>query len=229
MVAGDFQGSTTGLEVAVAVDDGGGSQSFIDVVPISSSGVWGNGVIYYAGADSGPTPTPGNIVAADLNGAGKPSITLSNYAGQVVVLLADPDSNQFLPVEYVNTGSSGPIGMLAVEPFMSHVANPSYRGPTSDPSTLVLNSAAGTWTRTYPDGTAIQFNSSGQETSENDRNGNTIHYAYVSTGPAAGALASITDPVGLITTLAYNSSGISARVKDPASRLRPLPWTRTAI
>ena len=85
--------------------------------------------------------------------------------------------------------------MLAVAPFMGTAATVVYRGPTSDPSTLVQNDD-GSWTRTYPDGTVIQFNSSGQETSESDRNGNTFTYAYVTSGAATGALATITDPVG---------------------------------
>ena len=59
-----------------------------------------------------------------------------------------------------------PIGMLAAAPFMG-TRPAGYSGPTSDPSTLVQNTG-GTWTRTYPDGTVIQFNSSGQETSETD-------------------------------------------------------------
>ena len=117
--------------------------------------------------------------------------------GQIQVLLADPASNQFLPVETVHAGVvEQRIGMLAVAPFMGTAATVVYRGPTSDPSTLVQNSD-GSWTRTYPDGTVIQFNSSGQETSESDRNGNTFTYAYVTSGAAAGALATITDPVGL--------------------------------
>ena len=58
--------------------------------------------------------------------------------------------------------------------------------PHQRPSTLVQNED-GSWTRTYPDGTVIQFNSSGQETSETDRNGNTFTYAYVASGAAAGA------------------------------------------
>jgi len=92
-----------------------------------------------------------------------------------------------------------------------------YRGPTSDPSTLVQNDG-GTWTRTYPDGTVIQFSSAGRETSESDVNGNTFTYAYVASGAAAGALATITDPVGLVTTLAYNSGYIST-ITDPADRV----------
>ena len=107
-------------------------------------------------------------------------------------------------------------------PFMGTAAAVVYRGPTSDPSTLVQNED-GSWTRTYPDGTVIQFNSSGQETSETDRNGNTFTYAYVTSGAAAGALATITDPVGLITTLAYNESAISAR--SPTRPIRVTTFT----
>src|SRR5262249_54538461 len=87
-----------------------------------------------------------------------------------------------------------------------------------DTSSLVHN-ANGTWTRSYPDGTVIQFNSSGQETSETDRNGNTTSYSYVASGAAAGALQTVTDPVGLVTTLAYDVNGHLHTITDPASRV----------
>src|SRR5207249_3170639 len=48
---------------------------------------------------------------------------------------------------------------------------------TTDPSTLVKNTG-NTWTLTYPDGTVIQFDSSGKETSSTDRNGNATVYSY---------------------------------------------------
>ncbi len=116
----------------------------------------------------------GNIVAADLNGVGAPSIALTNGTGDIYVLLADPDSNQFLPLEAIAASGSGTLnGPIAVAPFTGNVATPSYRGPTSDPS-KVVNNSNGTWTRTFPDGTVVQFNSSGQETSEADRNANTF-------------------------------------------------------
>jgi RHS repeat-associated protein len=225
LVAGAFQGPSMGLEVAVPVTNGGGFNSYLDIVPLSTSGNWGAGVIHYVGEYILPPNTvtstqAGNIVTADLNGAGKPSIALVNSGtGQIQVLLADAASNQFLPVETITaSSSSSAIGMLAVAPFMGHAATITYQGPTSDPSTLVHN-ANGTWTRTYADGTVIQFNSSGQETSEADRNGNTYHFGYVASGTATGALATITDPVGLVTTLAYNSSGFVSTVTDPANRL----------
>ena len=213
-----------GLEVAVPVTDGGGGTCYVDIVPLSTSGTWGDGVIHYVGAYDGPIrrrrPEPGNIVAADFNGAGKPSIALDRSGtGQIEVLLADLASNQFLPVETVQRlVVEQPSACSPWRPSWAHAATVVYRGPTSDPSTLVHNSN-GTWTRTYPDGTVIQFNSSGQETSESDRNGNTFTYAYVTSGAAAGALATITDPVGLITTLTYNSSGYLSTITDPADRV----------
>jgi RHS repeat-associated protein len=97
-------------------------------------------------------------------------------------------------------------------------ASGQYVGPPGDTSTLVQNSG-GTWTRTYPDGTVLQYDAAGRETSEADRNGNTTSYAYVAGGAAAGALSTITDPVGRVTTLAYDSSGKLATVTDPAGRV----------
>jgi YD repeat-containing protein len=225
LVAGDFQGPSIGLEVAVPLSNGtGGTNSYLDVVPLSTSGTWGNGVIHnidtYADPSFGTSTQAGNIVAADFNGAGYTGIALANSGtGQIEILMADIGSNQFLPVETIDaSSSSSAIGMLAAAPFMEHAAAVTYNGPTSDPSALLHNSN-GTWTRTYPDGTVIQFNSSGQETSESDVDGNTFTYTYVTSGAAAGALAKMTDPVGLATTLTYNSSGYISTITDPADRV----------
>ncbi len=218
LVTGEFNGPDAGLEVAVPITDGGDDKVFIDIVPLSIGGAWGMGVIRYVADEPSPTTTqPGNIVAADLNGTGKPSIALTDGdEGEIVVLVADPDSNQMLPVELVSADDL--TGMLAVAPFDKHTATAGYRGPSSDPSTLMQNED-GTWTRSYPDGTVLQFNSSGQETSEADSNGNTTSYAYFTSGAASGALDTITDPVGLVTTLAYDSDGHLGTITDPAGRV----------
>ena len=69
-----------GLEVAVPVTNGDGDDAYLDIVPLSESATWGNGVVHYVGAFAGYYEfgfLPGTIVAADFNGAGKPSIALS--------------------------------------------------------------------------------------------------------------------------------------------------------
>ena len=221
IVAGDFNGPDAGLEVAVPISGGGENVSYLDVVPLAADGTWGNGVVQTIG-DYDTSAQPGNIVAADLNGAGKPSIALTNGdTGQIWVLLADPDSNQLLPVQQVSVASAGTsIGMLAVAPFDDQAATAGFRGPSNDPSTLVEN-WDDTWTRTYPDGTVIQFNTAGWETSEDDRNNNDTSYTYYTTDAAFGALHTITDPVGLVTTLTYATYGDFGTlwtISDPGGR-----------
>jgi RHS repeat-associated protein len=63
---------------------------------------------------------------------------------------------------------------------------------------------------TLPDQIKLHFNSSGQLTSEEDRNGNTLTMAYES-----GRLASITDGASRKITLTYNSEGRVESAKDP--------------
>ena len=120
------------------------STAIVDIVPLSSSGTWGGGVLHYVGSycrlDQRLRPS-GNIVAADLNGSGKPSIALVNSGtGQIEILLADPASNQFLPVEAIDASSTAAaIGMLAVAPFMGHRRDCGLPRPDQRPSTLVQN------------------------------------------------------------------------------------------
>ena len=88
-----------------------------------------------------------------------------------------------------------------------------YLSPAGDFSTLVKNADL-TYTRTLKDGTKINFNAEGLETSVVDRNGNTTSYVY----NADSTLSKITDPEGLKTTLTY-TNGLLSRVTDPESRV----------
>ena len=94
-----------------------------------------------------------------------------------------------------------------------------YTGDAVDTSTLVYSSTSETYTRTYVNGTVITFNSTGQETSVADRNGNTYSFAYLTSGPAAGALHTVTGPDGTITTLSFDSYGHLSSITDPAGRV----------
>jgi len=87
-----------------------------------------------------------------------------------------------------------------------------FAAPAGDFSILSEN-ADRTFTRTLKDGTKINFDSQGLQTSLVDRNGNTTTYDY----DGNGKLISITDPANLVTTLTYTGDILSS-VTDPANR-----------
>ena len=63
---------------------------------------------------------------------------------------------------------------------------------------------------TLPDQRLMRFNSTGQLTSESDRDGNTLSFAY-----GSGKLETITDAAGRKIKLAYNSEGLVSSAEDP--------------
>ena len=87
-----------------------------------------------------------------------------------------------------------------------------FVAPARDFSTLVKN-PDGAYTRTFKDGTKVNFNALGLQTSVIDRNTNTTIFAY----DGNGRLIAVTDPVGLVTTLTY-INGKLQRINDPAGR-----------
>ncbi len=113
-------------------------------------------------------------------------------------------------------------GMMLVNPdgtslYFANNGQGGYTTPAGDFSTLTLSN--GVYTRTMPDGTKINFNSSGQETSNVDRDGNTTTFGY-----SNGQLTTITDMNNQVTTLAY-SSGLLSSITDPANRTATLAYT----
>lgn len=96
--------------------------------------------------------------------------------------------------------------------YRSFTAAALFESPAGDFSTLVRNDDSG-FTRTYKDGSFMEFDSNGLQTSAVDAAGNATTYAY----DAQGRLTSITDPVGGVTVLAY-SGGRLQSVTDPASQ-----------
>ena len=103
---------------------------------------------------------------------------------------------------YLNNGSA-----VAFEPSYGSGAFVAANPLTQ--ATLVKES--GTYVFTSPDQTKLDFNSTGQLTSEADRNGNTTTMKYNS----EGQLESVSDPSGRKITFAYNSEGEVESVKDP--------------
>ncbi|MDA2924147.1 cadherin-like domain-containing protein, partial [Acidobacteria bacterium AH-259-L09] len=118
----------------------------------------------------------------------------TNFDGSLSVVTSDNELVLFTPQE-------------AAPPFVN------FDPPAGNFSTLVKN-PTGTFTRTLKDGTQINFDTAGRQTSQVDRNGNTTSFGY----DAGGRLTSITDPAGLITILAY-TGGLLSSVTDPAGKV----------
>lgn len=87
-----------------------------------------------------------------------------------------------------------------------------FVSPARDFSTLIRN-PDDTFTRSFKDGTRVNFDSQGLQTSVVDRNSNAMVYGY----DGNGRLITITDPVGLVTTLTYINNRLQ-KITDPAAR-----------
>jgi len=100
-----------------------------------------------------------------------------------------------------------------------------YTSATGDFSSLVYLDPSQTYERRYLNGLVQVFDSAGRQTQTHDRYGNTTSYTYIDASGSGQAfdLASITDPVGLITTLSYSSGKLSS-ITDPAGRTTTLTY-----
>jgi RHS repeat-associated protein len=92
--------------------------------------------------------------------------------------------------------------------------------PAGDFSTLAQNTGTGVYTRTMKDGTKINFDSTGKQTSVVDRNGTTLTFAY----NASNLLSTITDAYNQVTSFSYNAQNRVSTIQDPANRVVSLGY-----
>jgi YD repeat-containing protein len=227
IITGDFNGdkrpdlavlNTTSNTVSVLYGNGDGSFGTILSFPVGLN--------------------PVSLVSADLNGDGLPDLAVANHdSSGVSILLADATSG-FVPwngyfgvvrgpqaivagdfdqnnpnIDLVTANEGHQTVSVLINNAKAKFSSSNFVAPSGDYSKLLSN-LDGTFTRTMPDGTRINFDTQGKQTSVVDRNGNTTNYAYY---PASGNLSSITDPVGLVTSFAYTPTGLT--VTDPAGRV----------
>jgi len=88
-----------------------------------------------------------------------------------------------------------------------------YIDPLTDYTELTRNDD-GSYSRRYNDGTVLDYNAAGLQTSITDANGNATRYEYDS----EDRVTSITDPVGLVTTFTYGANGKLSRITYPDGR-----------
>lgn len=173
--------------------------------------------------------TPIGIITDNFNGDSNLDIATVNFnsrTNNTTILRGDGNGNFSAPITLASGGNATVIGTAdfngddtidivtigdQVSTFLGESSIPG--GPSGDFSTMVKNSDE-TFTRTMKDGTEINFNANGLHTSTVDRNGNTTTYSY----DLNEFLTTITDPVGLVTTLAYQN-GLLSTVVDPSGRI----------
>ncbi len=106
---------------------------------------------------------------------------------------------------YLNDLSSE--GGASVAAFASQ-----YQAPPGDFTQLRILSSGG-YERTYPDQTVVMFDELGRHISTTDSNGNTFLIDYAG---SSDLVTTIIDPMGIATTLDYDSGSKLQRISNPA-------------
>jgi RHS repeat-associated protein len=187
---------------------------------------------------------PGDLVQMALQ-ASATSRTTGRYPWQITVTANYPTQEQttYSGSVDVTKDASSPFGagwtpanveriwsvtggVILEEPggqslwFANGQQSGTFTTPAGDFSTLAQNTSTHVYTRTMPDGTQINFNSTGLQTSVTDRIGNTTTFSY----NGSNQLTTVTDMNNLVTTLAYNGSGLVSTITDPANRVTTLAY-----
>ena len=149
------------------------------------------------------------------------TLTTSTYSGTATVLnlSSSPfgDGWTLEGLEQITSASGGVIlnsGMAGASLWFSGSfgsGGGTYTDPAGEFSTLVQNSGGG-WTQTLTDGTQINFNSGGYETSVVQLDGLRTTFTY-----SSSKLTSIEDPYDNLVTFSY-SGGYLQTIADPAGR-----------
>jgi len=156
---------------------------------------------YYGGTTLGDTATTQLLINSQSRSAFGAGFDLAGYqrlykrgsaAGDVVITEGD--------------------GSIA---FYDSVAS-GYTRPAGAPAVRLVyqsgNPASSRYTRTYLDGSYLQFNDKGYLTKAADRYGTATTFAYY-TAPFDTLLSTVTDPMGKVITLCYNAGCTATNAK----------------
>ncbi len=203
-----FPGDGSGSYPARTTLDPGHVVISADVADVNGDGVED---IVASGADTVLNVSATSVLLSDRAGSFGPPLRITSLPDFGLSFPAQLDGDALADFAMANPGPNVDAAFVIV---LSIVQQPeAFLRPQGDFSTLTMNADA-TLTRRLKDGMRIEFDAAGRQTAEVDRKGNTRSYTY----DATGNLTSITDPVGLVTTLAYVGGRISTII-DPAGRV----------
>lgn len=206
--------ASVGTRVSVEVDrlanQGDGSGSLDPAVEIRNS----QGFVVFSNNDGGSDTPPGPgrnalIPSVELPATDTYTLVVSGSGGTIGPYEARITFGDL--TGGIEVGSSGGVD---IEPVVI--------SPPGEYSVLSIDADLGTITRRLKDGTFEHYNGEGRLRRIEDRNGNSIVYAY----DGDGRLQTLTDPVGRVTTLQYADAapagtcrGRLSEIIDPAGRI----------
>jgi len=105
-------------------------------------------------------------------------------------------------------------------PAYPHDDSVTYSSPQFDTSDFQFDGASTTYRRRFPDGSMQIFDAEGRQIQIKDLLDNTTIFAYTDGNGDGKAmeLSSVTDPVGLVTSMTYSANKLS-QITDPAGRI----------
>ena len=230
---GVFAFSTTAAGVGIPLaDDNSVLEDAVDVA-VTSTAIYiadAVGVIYELGASGLVPVTTSESILMPLGIAVDPlteDLLVLDYGEQRVVRL-NPSTGFVSPVFSNLSIAPNTFAGIDVSPDGTRIVisdrlndaiylfrfqtQDAYQASPGEVSTLTKN-PNGSFTRTFPDKSRIEYDALGRQVTEIDRNGNTTSLEYDS----QSRLVRVTDAVGQQTNIAYAGARISS-ITDPANR-----------
>ncbi|MDJ0944568.1 MAG: PKD domain-containing protein [Kiloniellales bacterium] len=140
-------------------------------------------------------------------------IGITALAGGQPRVLGDVDDDGLVDLFTTRASAADPDSAFSIHLNGAAATPLEFAAPAGDFSALVRNPDS-SFTRRLRNGTEINYDPEGLQSSIVDPNGNTTLYTH----DGDGRLLSITDPVGLATSFTY-AAGLLSSITDPANRV----------
>ncbi|MFH1492917.1 MAG: FG-GAP-like repeat-containing protein [Candidatus Omnitrophota bacterium] len=179
-----------------------------------------DGTTFSAQTDIIVGTNPGAIVTADFNGDTLPDLAVGSFADNNLSILLNNNGNGTFSIgEDVQVGTS-PSSLIAANFNGDYLEKRDYVVSFGDYSFITQN-LDGTYRRKLKDGTQINFNAHGLQTSIVDRNGNSTAYLYIDANSDGKEeeLSKIVLPTGDTYQFIYSAEGKFKSITDPAGRI----------